>query len=118
MKKIIVLILLALTLAGCEGTFRQDDTGNSPFMAGIDIARKVNIASAPVNPYFGIIEAGLGATVLLAGGYAAMKRKDAIVANTKYQAHKQGTQAFMNKNSGASELYDEIGKARAGKGIT
>jgi hypothetical protein len=81
----------------------------------IDAAIVANNVSAPLNPYAALIG---GALTLVSGGYAVMKRKDAITSDAKYQAHKRGTQVFMNNNEAGAELFAEIGKARERKGIT
>ena len=80
----------------------------------IDAAIVANSGSAPINPYAGPIG---GVLAIIASGYAAMKRSDAVKVGAKYKAHKQGVQAFMTKNE-APELYDEIGKARITNKVT
>jgi hypothetical protein len=98
--------------------------------------RAANAASAPVNPYAGVIEAVLALAALVTGLFAVKKTVDAKasdetaqiaaeeaeIAQAKYQAHKQGTELTMKQLSASTVpevkametvLYKNIGDARA-----
>jgi len=92
----------------------------------ITTIRAVNTATAPVNPYAPLIEGGLAAATILAGWLAKRKAAEAAIAQAKYQAHKQGVEKTMKEVSVSenadvkaveTQLYDNIGEARAMLGV-
>jgi hypothetical protein len=102
--------------ASIEAARVYDESANTDKLGAlIDAAIVANTISSPINPLAAPIG---GVLAIVAGGYAAMKRKDAIVSNTKYQAHKQGAAAFMRDNGESEALFKAIGEARRAKGLT
>ena len=84
------------------------------FIQTIELIRAGNAASAPINPYAGPIEVGLGLLTAVAGIFAAKKSKDAKVATKKYTAHKIGVEKTMIDADPVIKraMYENIGEAR------
>jgi len=61
----------------------------------------------------------LGILALLSGGYGLLKKKENETNAAKYQAHKQGTEAYKTTAdpAAAAALYKAIGEARVRKGV-
>jgi len=81
--------------------------------AGVQLAREATEVDwtdpAAVGGYGGTVFAAVLAWYL---------RRKGLKSEAKYQAHKQGTEGFMRANPTiAAELYNSIGKARAGKSL-
>jgi hypothetical protein len=119
MKRIILLLVLAFMLAGCDDVFQQDETGNSPFLKGVETARAVNAVSVPVNPYAGLIEIGLGLVTIAAGGCYIKKRSELGVVAKKYQSHKVAVSDIMKEMTPEEQalLYEKIGSLRKKVGL-
>jgi hypothetical protein len=119
MKKLIVLLVLVVILAGCDNAFRQDETGSSPFLEGVAVARKTNAVSAPINPYAGIIEIGLGMLTLAAGGGYVLKNKQLAKSDKKYRAHRQAGERIMRSKEPVKpmDVYAIIGEEREKVGL-
>ena len=119
MKKLIILLVLIVMLAGCDSIFKQDRPGSSPFTRSIGIARKANAASSPLNPYAGLIEIGLGLVTVIASGGYAIKSRQFVKADKKYTAHKRVLEAKMRElpQSASDGLYAEVGKERKKLGL-
>jgi len=100
-------------------------TGNAAqdFIAQLQAA---NVASTGFNPYVVPVGAGLSILSLFLGWLAKRKANEAAIAKLKYQAHKQGVEKTMkavsvspsaNVKTIETELYDNIGDARAALGV-
>ncbi len=110
-----------------------DYTNGDSLTTVLEAIRAGNKASAPFNPYSGIIEVVLGLGTLLLGIFAkkksdeaAVSADDAAVALAKYTAHKQGVELTMKQVSASTipevkavetKLYENIGAARVTNGV-
>jgi len=119
MKKYLVLLVLAVMLAGCEELIQKDADGNSPALDTVAGLRAANVASSPVNPYAPWIEIGLGLATVALGGSYVKKRKDFGVVDKKYQAHREVVAKKLRDLSAnaSADLYAEIGLARQKVGL-
>ena len=117
--KYVILLVLIVALAGCSDAFRQDETGSSPFLEGVAVARKANAVSAPINPYAGLIEIGLGLLTVAAGGGYIAKRKQLGVVAKKYKAHRNAGERIMrgSKPVDSETVYAIIGDERQKVGL-
>ena len=95
-------------------------------LATIEAVRAANLATTPINPYAGIIEAMLGTAAVLATAYGVKKRSelgqavnDKVIVDKKLKAHERGTEAFMRESDSgvAQELFDIIGTEREKLGV-
>ena len=121
MKKLIILIVLAVMLTGCESWVQKDVNGSSPALNTVEGLRVANVASVPINPYAPWVEIALGiATVVLGGSYVKQNKKLGVV-DKKYSAHKKAVAAVINgelaETTTGPQLYASIGKEREKLGI-
>jgi hypothetical protein len=93
----------------------------------IESAQAANAATAPWNPYAGLIAAALTILSTVLGISLRKKSAQASAVALKYQAHKQGVEKTMKEVSLSSDpevnkvevaLYDAIGAARSALGVT
>jgi uncharacterized lipoprotein NlpE involved in copper resistance len=120
MKKLIILIVLAVMLTGCESWVQKDETGSSPALNTVEGLRTANVASVPINPYAPWVEIALGlATVVLGGSYVKQNKKLGVTEK-KYSAHKKAVAAVIHDKTAkvdGDDLYNSIGKERSKLGI-
>ncbi len=99
---------------------------NGGLLTLIAAAQSANAATAPWDPYAGLIAAALTILSTILGFAVKKKSKEAIAMGLKYQAHKQGVEKTMKEVSLASSgavkavetmLYTNIGEARAALGV-
>jgi hypothetical protein len=75
-----------------------------PFLPNAGVASAVgtigalNTATAPLNPYSGLVSLGLGLTTLIAGGIAAWKNNQASGLNSQLTAVIQGVESATSTN--------------------
>lgn len=90
-------------------------------VAGIEAARAANATLAPVNPYAGLVDAGLGIVASLAVAYGVKKRKDLNTVNadlttvsSKYKAHTRAVEGIMRDadSEHAADIYNRVGLER------
>ena len=113
----ITLLAQALKDVPLTGDTAQD------FIAQLQAA---NIASSGFNPYVLPVGTALSILSIILGWFVKRNAGIAAAAETKYQAHKQGVERTMKEvsaspNAGVkaveSQLYDNIGEARANLGV-
>jgi hypothetical protein len=119
MKKLIILMVLAVMLAGCQGVFEKDETGTSPALETVGKLRDANVASVPVNPYAHWIEIGLGIVTVVLGGSYVKQNKELKIKTKKYTAHKVAGERIMRSPEPVSsaEIYNIIGEERNNVGL-
>lgn len=110
--------------AVADGISNVNLTGDTftDWMASIQAA---NAASVPFNPWAVPIGGFLTLTTIIGGYFSTKRKKEAEAATAKNAAYKvgiEGTKAAMAAKAMtapevASLLYDNIGKARAAKGV-
>ena len=101
----------------------DEKAGADPVGAAIEALQTANDASAPINPYAGLIGAVLG----LAGAvYGVKKRADLKIADevgaelgAKYTAHKRAAAKIMREGTveEADKMYETIGTERKALGL-
>ncbi len=123
-KNVLLIVAMLVLCSGCPESVTPDQvdrlTGNvqdvmlaiKDSKSGLDTLVAANNASAPINPYYPIIAAGLSMVGLI------KRDLDARKAGKKYKAHKQGAEKFMRTADNPEKLYEAIGEARARNGIT
>ena len=127
MKKVLILVVMMILMAGCSDALQQDENGNSPALETIGHLQAANAASAPVNPYAVFIATGLGIATVIAGGYGNAKRKaelrainEKAVSDQKYEAHKRAVEKVIHDKSASvtgDDLYRMVGDERDKLGI-
>lgn len=89
MKKLLSILAIVVIVAGCtapqtvqqpDGTVSTNYVADPKLIAGIEVAKGINAATAPVNPFAGLIEIGLGA-VAVGAGWVAKRKNDKAAAN-------------------------------------
>ena len=102
----------------------SDDRG---LLTLIQSAQAANAATAPWNPYAGLIAAALTILSTILGITLRKKTAETAALALKYQAHKQGVEKTMKEVSLASDpeiakveirLWNNIGAARSALGVT
>ena len=119
MKKLVILIGLAVLLAGCQGVFEKDESGSSPALETVGKLRDANVASVPVNPYAHWVEIGLGLATVILGGSYVKKSKELDITGKKYAAVKVVIADEMSNlpAKDAAVMYEKIGQERKKQGL-
>jgi len=104
-----------------------DYGGETGLLTLITAAQSANAATAPWNPYVGVIAAAGTILSTILGISLKKKSSEASASALKYKAHKQGAEKTMKEVSVATDnevkrietlLYKNIGEARAVLGVT
>ena len=107
-------------IAAAEAARVYDEKASEgKIIAAIEAARAANTASAAVNPYAPLIDAGLGIAAIIAGAYGYKEHKEKVKTGKKYTAHKRAAEKLMRETSiaDATKIYDAIGAERKKIGI-
>ena len=85
----------------------------------LEVTKAAADDARPFNPYAAETEIALLVATGVAGWFAKKNNDKAKKSDAKYQAHKAATELVKLKHPGeiATEIYAEIGKARAQNGI-
>jgi len=123
LKSFIAVTLIALIVTACtvpqvvsnpDGTTSTNQVVDPKLTNSLSVAQGVNTATAPLNPFSGLIDLGLGLTTAVASFIAAKKNSDAAKQKKAADAL---AEAIVNLGSAAMDHATKVAGANGAAAV-